>query len=272
MAQASYRGGALPGMAAIARICGKMATERNGPELVCVGEIARDPAWHLPAHLHPFHELIVIMGGRMRLKTQAGAVTAGAGEMFFYHAGLLHEETSDPKDPVQTRFLSFRAKTGAPYPMQMRDVDGRVGQVISWLVADAQAGRTMAESHHHLQSILGELDRLQSEPADPWLVKVRNHLWRHFREELTLDELARSAGMSRFAFARKFKALSGATPMQELRETRLNEARRLLLSTSLPLKAIAPAVGIGDEYQLSKMFRAHFGIPPREMRARREFK
>lgn len=246
-----------------------MSLDRNAPELVFVGQIAKDPEWHMAPHFHPFHELIVIMGGKMTLKVGDREIFGCSGEMFFYEAGLVHEEASDKEDPVQTRFLSFRSKSAGPsFPLTMRDADGRVGQMISWLLADSRDGM---ECGHHLQSILGELTRLRSEPADPLVSVVRSYIWAHFKEEITLDDLAKQAQMSRHAFARKFKALSGTSPMQEVREARLNEARRLLLSTSLPLKAIAPAVGIGDEYQLSKMFRSHFGIPPREMRGRKSF-
>ncbi len=235
-----------------------------------MGQIVKDPGWHMAPHFHPFHELIVIMGGQMKLKVGGKEISGRSGEMFFYEAGLVHEETSDAKDPVQTRFLSFRSKKTEPnFPLTMRDADGRVGQMISWLLTDRRDGTPCG---HHLQAILAELTRLRSEPTDPLVAATRSHIWAHFSEPLTLDDLAKQAEMSRHAFARKFKALAGTTPMQEVREARLNEARRLLLSTSLPLKAIAPAVGIGDEYQLSKMFRNHFGIPPREMRSRKSFR
>jgi len=86
-----------------------MSHDRNAPELVFVGQIAKNPSWHMAPHFHPFHELIVIMGGRMTLKVGDKEISARSGEMFFYGAGLVHEETSDPKDPVQTRFLTFRS-------------------------------------------------------------------------------------------------------------------------------------------------------------------
>jgi len=54
--------------------------------------------------------------------------------------------------------------------------------------------------------------------------------------------------------------------MEELRQIRLHEARNLVLSSDLPMKMIAAKVGIGDEYQLSKLFRRYFGIGPRDMR------
>jgi transcriptional regulator GlxA family with amidase domain len=101
---------------------------------------------------------------------------------------------------------------------------------------------------------------------DAWLEHVREHLQSRFTDRLSLDDVARHAGMSRFAFVRKFKRLCGRTPMEELRQIRLHEARNLILSCDLPMKMIAAKVGIGDEYQLSKLFRRYFGIAPSTMR------
>ena len=58
----------------------------------------------------------------------------------------------------------------------------------------------------------------------------------------------------------------GPDAMAELRFQRLDRARSLLQHTNLPVKAIAPQVGIGDEFQLSKLFRGHFGRTPSEVR------
>jgi len=55
---------------------------------------------------------------------------------------------------------------------------------------------------------------------------------------------------------------------QTTEQMRLNRARAMRRAPVLPVKAIAPAVGLNDEYQLSKLFRRHFNLSPREMRAR----
>jgi transcriptional regulator GlxA family with amidase domain len=60
--------------------------------------------------------------------------------------------------------------------------------------------------------------------------------------------------------------LTGLTPMEDLRQLRLEAARDLLLTTDLPLKAIAPRTGLGDEYHLSRLFRRAFGIAPGALR------
>jgi transcriptional regulator GlxA family with amidase domain len=97
---------------------------------------------------------------------------------------------------------------------------------------------------------------------------MREHLQHHMAQKIYLADLARRTGMSKFSFLRKFKRLSGRTPMQELQLMRLNQARTMMLASGLPMKAIAPAVGLNDEYQLSKLFRRQFGLSPREMRMR----
>ena len=113
-----------------------------------------------------------------------------------------------------------------------------------------------------------EVRRLRTSPPDPWLDDLRRHMQQNLARTVYLDDLARRTRMSKFAFVRKYKRLSGRTPMRELQLMRLNQARAMMLASALPVKAIAPAVGLNDEYQLSKLFRRHFNLSPRELRAR----
>ncbi len=237
------------------------------------GEISPDPHWRMRPHFHPFHELIVIKSGSMVLKTRHGKCVANSGDVLFYEAGLVHEEISIPSDPVHTRFLSFDAEQLLPQlPLLMNDPEGRLIELLGWMVRDQQQGRPLEDCYALLHTIINELLWARTKPTDAWLENVREHLRSHFASKLTLDQVARHAGMSRFAFVRKFKSVSGLTPMDDLRQTRLREARHLLLSSDLPIKAIADRVGIGDEYQLSKMFRRQFGVSPSHMRGRPQTK
>jgi AraC-like DNA-binding protein len=47
----------------------------------------------------------------------------------------------------------------------------------------------------------------------------------------------------------------------------LQEARELLLSTTLPISEVGKEVGLPDPYHFSKLFRRHVGLSPREFRA-----
>lgn len=235
------------------------------------GELVPDPAWCMPYHSHQVHELIVVLGGHMLLETAAATVRAGPGDLLFYHAGLAHKETAEAGDPVNSLFIAFDAPEAivAGFGLHMHDADGRVRQMVTWLVRDARAGVPAAHLQPLFRAVLTEIRRLRAEPPDPWLEDLRRHLQQNLARPVYLDDLARRTRMSKFALVRKFKRLSGRTPMHELQLMRLNQARAMMLASGLPVKAIAPAVGLNDEYQLSKLFRRHFGLSPRELRARR---
>ena len=234
-----------------------------------VGRVDANPHWHMAPHSHPNHELIVIMGGRMKLKTPGQELVARPGDILCYAPGLVHEEISDPRAPVKSCFVGFKAGGARiDFPLRLHDTAGRVRQLIRWLEEDGQAHRPLEPRTALLEMIFHEMRRLCGTPPDPWLESILAFLRRNFAAPLSLADLARCGKMSRFAFVRKFKRLRGRTPMQELRATRLDRAHTLLLTTNLPVKAIAPAVGIGDEYQLSKLFRARFHLSPRGLRIR----
>ncbi|MFI5357373.1 MAG: helix-turn-helix domain-containing protein [Opitutales bacterium] len=242
----------------------------SSPEFLSAGEVRPEPDWHMPPHSHQVHELIVVLSGRMLLETEGQNVEAGPGDLLLYRAGNVHQETSSRTEPVSTFFLVFQAPAAAMagLPLHLRDTDGRVRQMATWLLRDHRAGVPPERQTPLLQAVLNEALRLCASPHDPWLVELRQHMQRSLTGKVHLDDLARHCRMSKFALVRKFNRLSGTTPMRELQQMRLNQARTLMLTTGLPVKAIAPAVGLNDEFQLSKLFRRHFRLSPREVRAR----
>jgi AraC-like DNA-binding protein len=84
----------------------------------------------------------------------------------------------------------------------------------------------------------------------------------------SLATLAGEAAMSRSAFARAFKTTLGIPPMEFLTRTRLNLARRLLVSTVRPVEAIAAEVGFSSRSHFSRVFRDHYGADPSTFRRR----
>lgn len=247
----------------------KIALKFSDPQIYGAGAIRPEPGWHMKPHFHSFHEIIVVVRGRLLLKSDGQVMTANSGDILFYRSGFVHEEISDPKAPVGTLFLAFDTGDPLPWlPLRVHDAQGRVRQLVTWLVDD-ERNRCASEMRRPLfDALFGELRRLCAVPYDPWIEAMLAFIRKNLAHPLTLDDLARHGKMSKFAFIRKFKRLCGRTPMEELRLSRLDQARTLLLTTNLPVKAIAPAVGIGDEYQLSKLFRFHFNLSPRHLRTR----
>ena len=58
--------------------------------------------------------------------------------------------------------------------------------------------------------------------------KMQKYIHAHFHEEITLEDLSRAAGYSKYHAARIFKELTGRTPFEEIRALRLSQASREL--------------------------------------------
>jgi AraC-like DNA-binding protein len=84
----------------------------------------------------------------------------------------------------------------------------------------------------------------------------------------TLDTLAARVGLSRTAFAERFRKAVGDTPLQYLRTVRMQRAVRLLSDTSRSLEQVAIGVGYQDAFSFSKVFKRSVGMSPREFRRR----
>jgi AraC-like DNA-binding protein len=78
--------------------------------------------------------------------------------------------------------------------------------------------------------------------------------------------LATQAGMSRSAFALRFKELMGQAPLEYLTQWRMRKAGRLLREDSRKLLEVATAVGYDSGGAFHKAFKRVLGVTPGEYR------
>lgn len=81
-------------------------------------------------------------------------------------------------------------------------------------------------------------------------------------EELTIDDMARSAMFSKFHFSRMFHQATGVSPGRFLSAMRLAEAKRLLLATSITVTDISHRVGYNSVGTFSTRFSSRVGVSP----------
>ncbi len=77
-----------------------------------------------------------------------------------------------------------------------------------------------------------------------------------------LDDWAGAVHLSRRTFTRRFRDRTGTSPGDWLLQRRLDEARRLLEASDLPVDAVAQRTGFGSAVTLRHHFRARFGTTP----------
>jgi AraC-like DNA-binding protein len=96
--------------------------------------------------------------------------------------------------------------------------------------------------------------------------RVINAMRENLGEQITMDDMARTAMFSKFHFSRIFLRVTGISPGRFLSALRLQEAKRLLLTTSIAVADICHLVGYNSIGTFSSRFRTSVGISPSEYR------
>jgi transcriptional regulator GlxA family with amidase domain len=99
------------------------------------------------------------------------------------------------------------------------------------------------------------------------IAKVQSFILSNLTQQFTVERLAQLAGMSARNFARLFVQLTDFTPHEFIERARVDEARRLLESTSLPLKTVAFESGLVSAERMRIIFVKRLGVSPKDYRA-----
>jgi AraC family transcriptional regulator len=91
-------------------------------------------------------------------------------------------------------------------------------------------------------------------------------IWERYSDPLSLADVAQSAMLSRFHFARIFKEHIGVSPGQFLAAVRIYQAKRMLLMTSMSVAGVSSAVGYGSLGSFTSHFTDSVGISPSRFR------
>jgi AraC-like DNA-binding protein len=102
----------------------------------------------------------------------------------------------------------------------------------------------------------------------PQLRRARDHIDRHYRYPLDLDQLARVACVSKFHFVRSFEAAYGETPMRYLTRRRIERAQDLLRAANLTVTEVCMLVGFASLGSFSARFTQLVGENPTAYRDR----
>lgn len=95
------------------------------------------------------------------------------------------------------------------------------------------------------------------------IAKAIAWLKENFRRPLRIEELAATVHMGVSTLHHHFQAVTALSPLQDQKQLRLHEARRLLVVESLDVGSAAMRVGYESATQFSREYSRLFGLPPR---------
>ena len=97
--------------------------------------------------------------------------------------------------------------------------------------------------------------------GQPRIERALTLIHNRFDQDVAIPDLAGEVGLSTTHFRRQFRAYTGRSPVEYVRELRMAEAARLL-SEGEPIKQVAAAVGYEDAFYFMRVFRKTMGMPP----------
>ncbi len=93
------------------------------------------------------------------------------------------------------------------------------------------------------------------------IARAKEFIFAHLTENISLDQVANAAGMSKFHFSRRFKEKIGYTPHQYLLKSRTQKAKSLL-KKGRSIADVAHELGFNDQSHFGRIFLKNEGVSP----------
>lgn len=152
-----------------------------------------------------------------------------------------------------------------PLPMPCEGVD--TDELLAASAEVPMVSPDMVASYVKIMTICAEyltLSNAISSPKPTVAQMAKQFISDSFREKIGIKEICNCIGCSKSTLITAFKREFGITVNSYLNEVRLSEAERMLRSGGKSIGEIAVAVGFSDQSYFSKVFSAHYGVPPSE--------
>jgi AraC-like DNA-binding protein len=238
---------------------------------------------HFPRHAHPTYALGMVHWGANRFRYRGAWHTAAAGALCTVTPDEVHTVEPaggmgfayhciyPPPPLVQEVAVSMAGRAfGGTLALPPVIENCQAARLASRLLAAVQAGAPPLATHALLAALLAHVvarhavPRVAVRSAVPVgapLTRARELLASRLTENVTLDELAKAAGLERFALLRGFARSYGLPPHAWVIQERVRRAQALLRSGIQPA-AVAAEVGFSDQSHLSRHFKRLTGVTP----------
>ena len=231
-------------------------------------------------HWHENIELLFFIEGEARVQSDETTTLVKAGEISVINSNRLHSVHSESKqcryycliiDKLLCDSLGIVSRShNFPYKTSDREA------IISYRKIISEFESRQPYYHQTIKAycgvILSRLARICSEsectpllPENKKLQLVKDviqYMYEHFNETITVEDICRTVGFSKYYLCHTFKEITGHTALQHLNFIRCNNARALLVSGSHNVLQSALSSGFRDPSYFTKTYKRLIGNLP----------
>jgi AraC family transcriptional regulator len=231
---------------------------------------------HVPAHAHDHALCCLVLRGSFTERLGRRSAACATGSLIYHQADEPHAHDFD-----RAGGRVFNVQFGGGWALRLAEfglkepsspVDLHRSRA-AWLASQLYHEFCTADTASTLSiegfalALLGEVSRSaapdESSAARPvWLRRAADYLHAHYRDNISLTELAGRVEIDPSHLARTFREHFGCTMSEYVRKLRVEHARKELLATSKSLSEIAHTAGFADQAHFSRVFRQHTGLTP----------
>lgn len=238
--------------------------------------------WNSATHAHRHAEMFFILSGEGSFQLRHHDFRVSARDLVIINPGVLHGERSRPENPMEyivlgVENLEMAANEQGYVLTRFRGGWDAVTDCLKLMMQEVRAGQEGYSQvcQRLLEIILLRILRrsglaLATEAAGQGDSRecdiVRRYIDEHFKENISLDQLAELAHINKYYLAHAFRKVYGTSPINYLNARRIQESRFLLSNSDHSLSQIARILGFSSPSYFSQSFRRAEGMSPMEYR------
>lgn len=240
--------------------------------------------WHSVPHTHNHAELFYIVGGKGQFLIEDQLYPVNTNHLVIINPNVTHTEVSLNAQPLEYIVLgiegvelSITENSNGQFCIldhfESMDITSCLRNILREMELKQPGYEDICQAFMEILIIRLMRSTGLSVPAEPQnnvgnhhCAAVRRYIDHHFKESLTLDQLAEEAHMNKFYLSHSFKQEYGISPINYMISRRLEESKYLLAETDLSMSQIAQLLGFSSLSYFSQVFHRTQEITPMEYR------
>ena len=255
---------------------------QSGARLLNITWAQYSSEWNSTTHAHRHAEMFFILSGEGVIELQRHSFPVSGRSLVIINPGVMHCEQSSPANPMEYIVLGGEnlemAANEQGYVLTHFHRDWEtVAGCLRFMLQEVRAGQEGYSQvcQRLLEIILLRILRrsglaLATEAAGQGDSRecdiVRRYIDEHFKENISLDQLAELAHINKYYLVHTFRKTYGTSPINYLISRRIQESRFLLTNSNHSLSQIARILGFSSLSYFSQSFRRAEGVSPLEYR------
>lgn len=222
-----------------------------------------------------YYRIWAIVDGSGTIETSFGNYTLKKGQLYYLPACSIYKtDVSDKMTQYYIDFLPDSTFTSMESSFEFKNIREKEFSLVVELMKKLESvykkndSKSLFMTHSIMSTIFSFFysnSTLNSTDFNKLLPAV-TYIEKNYTKPITLKELSGLTHYSPEYFSLLFKKFFNVSPIQFLIKKRINEAKRLLILTPLPIGSIAKQVGFEDQLYFSRIFLQHTHTPPSDFR------